>query len=217
MIETAQLRKRIHRDIFDYQQLVACLDPFSKPRDKIRRLLSRGEFIRVKKGLYVFCEPFRQGPVSRELLANLIYGPSYISLDYGLSHHGLIPERVDTVTSVTPGRSREFDTPFGVFSYRHLRGSRYPAGATLEQEGDVSFLIASPEKALADKVWADKRFSGSRLADYGPYLLDDLRVDPARLAGLDSSRLEAVARAYDSQKIHLLIRYLQTLREIPHA
>jgi hypothetical protein len=213
MIDTAQLRQRIQRDIFDYQQLVACLDGFSKPRDKIRRLLSRGGFVRVKKGLYVFCEPFRQGPVSRQLLANLIYGPSYVSLDYGLSHHGLIPERVNAVTSVTPGRSREFGTPFGVFSYRHLCGSRYAAGATLEQEGDASFLIASPEKALADKVWADKRFSGSRLADYEPYLLDDLRMDEIRLAGLDSSRLQVVARAYDSQRIHLLVRYLLTLRE----
>ena len=217
MIGVAQLRERIQRDIFDYQQLVACLDQLSKPRDKIRQLLDRGELIRVKKGLYVFCEPLRRAPVSRELLANLIYGPSHLSLDYALSHHGLIPERVDTVTSVTTGRSREFDTPFGAFSYRHLRESRYAAEVTLEQQGDVSFLIASPEKALADKIWADKRFSGIRLADYGPYLLDDLRVDPSALAGLDSSRLDLVARAYQSRKIHLLIRALRILRERSRA
>ena len=218
MFGLAQLRQQIERDIFDYQQLVACLSQFSKPRDKIRRLLATGEIIRIRKGLYTFGEPFRQAPISRELLANLIHGPSYVSLDYALSYHGLIPERVDTVTSVTVGRSRAFTTPFGLFSYRCLSQSRYAVvGAILAEHGDLSFLIASPEKALADKVWTDKRFEGIRLGDYEPYLLDDLRLDPARLAGLDNDRLEAVARAYDARKIHRLMRYLQTLGEQCHA
>ena len=68
-----------------------------------------------------------------------------------------------------------------------------------------------------DKVWADKRFDGTRLATYGSYLLDDLRLDPARLAVLDRDRLDAIARAYDSRKLYWLMRYLQTLREQSHA
>ena len=78
--------------------------------------------------------------ICREYLANLIYGPSYISLDYALSLHGLIPERVETITSVTTRRSRHFDTPFGTFSYRMLNGRRYAVGVLLEsadQGGDV--------------------------------------------------------------------------------
>ena len=211
------LRQQITRDVFDYQQLVACLSQFSKPRDKIRRLLAAGEIVRIRKGLYTFGEPLRQAPISRELLANLIYGPSYISLDYALNYHGLIPERVETVTSMTLGRSRSFTTPCGTFSYRRLSQSRYAVGVILEEHSDLSFLIASPEKALADKVWADKRFDGIRLGTYGPYLLDDLRLDPARLAILDNDRLDAIARAYDSRKLHRLMRYLQTLREQSHA
>ncbi len=211
------LRQQIDRDVFDYQQLVACLSRFSKPRDKIRRLLASGEIVRIRKGLYAFGEPFRHAPISRELLANLIHGPSYVSLDYALSYHGLIPERVSTVTSVTVGRSRAFTTPFGTFSYRRLSQGRYAVGVLLEERGDLSFLIASPEKALADKVWTDKRFDGIRLGDYGPYLLDDLRLDPDRLAALDQVRLDSVARACDSRKLHRLTRYLQTLREQGHA
>jgi hypothetical protein len=167
--------------------------------------------------LYTFGEPYRRAPISRELLANLIHGPSYVSLDYALSHHGLLPERVDLVTSVTVGRSRTFTTPFGPFSYRCLSRSRYAVGVGLEEHGDLSFLMASPEKALVDKVWTDKRFDGTRLGDYEPYLIDDLRLDPARLVGLDNDRLEAVARAYDARKIHRLVRYLQTLRGQSHA
>lgn len=217
MLGTTLLRQQIDRDVFDYQQLVACLSQFSKPRDKIRRLLAAGEIVRIRKGLYAFGEPLRKTPLSRELLANLIYGPSYISLDYALSYHGLIPERVEMVTSVTLGRSRSFTTPFGTFSYRHLSQSRYSVGGILKENGDLSFLIASPEKALADKVWADKRFDGTRLLSYESYLLDDLRLDPTQLAVFDSSRLDAIAKAYNSRKLYWLMRYLQILREQGHA
>lgn len=211
MRNSVVLRQQIDRDIFDYQQLVACLSQYNKPRDKVRNLLGSGELVRIRKGLYTFGEPYRRGPVSRELLANLIYGPSYVSLDYALSYHGLIPERVETVTSVTTGRSRRFETPFGSFTYRHLSGIRYAIGVLLEQQGIGPFLIASPEKALVDKVWADKRFTGTRLSDFGPYLLEDLRIDLHRLASLDRDRLRTIAEAWNSQQIGLLIRYLTSL------
>ena len=85
-------------DVFDYTTLVSALSDFRKPRDKITKLLERGTLIRVKKGLYCFNEVLRKRLLSREYLANLIYGPSYVSLEYALAFHGLIPERVETVT-----------------------------------------------------------------------------------------------------------------------
>ena len=105
MLKTTPLRQQIDRDVFDYQQLVACLSQFSKPRGQNSQIVASGEIVRIRKGLYAFGAPLQRAPISRELLANLIYGPSYISLDYALSYHGLIPERVETVTSVTLGRS----------------------------------------------------------------------------------------------------------------
>ena len=50
-------------------------------------------------------------------MANQIYVPSYVSEDFALSHHGLIPEMPVEVTSVAMGRSRRFTNTFGVFSY----------------------------------------------------------------------------------------------------
>ena len=212
-----QIRGEIDQDVFDYQGLLQCLSAYAKPRDKIRRLLAAGDIVRVKKGLYVFGEAHRRSPVSRELLANLIYGPSYVSMDYALAWHDLIPERVTTVTSATSARSREFITPFGVFSYRALGEPRYAVGAVLNQAGGQSFLIASPEKALVDKVWTDKRFSGTAMADYGPYLVDDLRIDTERLRSLNWQRLEAVRAAYGSVKIDRLIGYLRAYEETEDA
>jgi hypothetical protein len=89
------IRRAVYTDVLDYQQLMDYLKGYAKPRDKIRAMLKAGEIVRVKKGIiYVFGEDYRRGPWSREILANLIYGPSYISLDYALSYYGFIPERV---------------------------------------------------------------------------------------------------------------------------
>ena len=213
MVETAEIRQELDRDVFDYQQLTGCLSHLSKPRDKINKLLRRGDIVRIRKGLYTFGRLYRRGQLSRELLANLIHGPSYISLEYALSYHGLIPERVSTVTSVALGRSRKFDTPVGTFTYRSLSLERYAVGAELAESPAGSFLIACAEKALADKVWTDKRFSGTRRSDFGPYLEEDLRVDFAQLASLDRSRFERIQQAYSSRKIRSLFRFLNSLRE----
>lgn len=213
----AQMRRKINGEIFDYQALMDALTEYRKPRDRITKLLASGVIIRIKKGLYCFGEVFRKQPLSREHMANLIYGPSYVSLEYALSYHGLIPERVEVVTSVTTRRSSDFNTPFGTFTYRMLKGARYAVGAVLETTGTTPFLVASPEKALVDMVWSDKRFSGLRMSEYDAYLIDDLRIDPHALRSLDRIRLQAIAAAYDSAKIKNLISYTKRFKVPSHA
>src|SRR5512139_134130 len=114
------LRGRIEGEEFDYQVLLHSLKRYERPRDKITSLLRHGAIIRVKKGIYVFGPKYARRPFSREILANMIYGPSCISLDFALHYHGLIPERVEAITSVTTGRSRRFTTPVGMFFYHQI-------------------------------------------------------------------------------------------------
>ena len=213
----SRIRREITREVFDYQVLTDALSGYSKPRDKLTKLLAGGAIVRIKKGLYCFGEGLRREPISREQVANLIYGPSYVSMDYALSYHGLIPERVEVVTSVTTRRSRSFETPLGFFSYRMLHEARYATGAILEGIGKTTFLIATPEKALVDRVWTDSRFSGNRISDFEAYLLDDLRIDEEALSRLIESRLELIALAYDSAKINRLVRYLRRLGRVSDA
>jgi hypothetical protein len=208
MMTVMDIRDRAPTDVLDYQQLVSFLRDYAKPRDRISVLMATGDLIRLRKGLYVFGERYRRAPISRELLANLIYGPSYVSLDYALSHYGMIPERVENVTSVTMGENRRFNTPFGVFTYRPLPPRRYAPGVRREGEGDSRYLMASPEKALVDKVWTDKRFSPANLIDFDTYLFKDLRLDEERLSALDRDRLNMIVQAYASRKINMLARYL---------
>ena len=72
-----------------------------------------------------------------------------ISLDFALGWHALIPEDVVEITSVTTRRTCQYDTTIGRFSYTHLSADWYGIGVRMLQNPEgLSFLIASPEKAL---------------------------------------------------------------------
>ena len=208
MVNVYQLRQMIPKDIFDYQQLTQCLAAYQNPRARIRQLIATDVIIRVKKGLYAFSEPFRKEPVSSTTLANLLFGPSYVSLDYALSFYGMIPERVTTVTSLTICRSRHFSTPFGRFDYHMSTLDRYVNGSTWIEEGNSTCLMATPEKALIDKVWADKRFDGRSLSGFDAYLNEDLRMDQECLINLDLARIRDIANGFRSRKIDNLEKWL---------
>lgn len=196
---------RIPYEEFDYQTLLDALKGYAQPRMKISSLLAKGIIIRVKKGLYILGESQRRQPYCRELLAKLIYGPSYVSLEYALHYHGLTPERVETVTSVTCGRSRVFDTPVGAFSYRMIPLEAFRTGMDrVELDGGRSFLIAIQEKALADRIVAERGACITTQKELHVYLLDNLRIDPAALRGLDPARLTEIARHYRSRRVKLL-------------
>ena len=211
------IRKYISNEEFDYQTLLHDLGQYSRPRDKISDLLRKGVIIRVKKGIYIFGEDYRQRPFSREILANLIYGPSYISLEYALHYFGLIPERVEAVTSVTTGRSRKYATPVGLFNYRMIPLAAFRIGMDrVELDDSRSFLIATPEKALADKIRDDR---GNGLQTQGQlldYLENNLRVDLTALTNLNSEHLDTIARRYGSRKLKLLSNLLQRLKRSSH-
>lgn len=147
-----KIRESIKEEVFSYTQVIESLKAYKKPRDVINTLLKNGDIIRVKKGLYVFGEIWRKKIYSRELLANLKYGPSVLSTDYVLSGAGLIPEQVKTITSVTAGRSRSFNTPVAKFIYKQLNKERLSFGIEINKTNGEQYFSANPLKALADKI-----------------------------------------------------------------
>ncbi len=196
-----ELRNRIDREEFDYPTLMSALSGYASPRDRITALMRSGVVVRVKKGLYVFGDAYRRGPFCRELLANLIYGPSMVSLDYALGYHGLIPERVEVLTSVTTGRGRRFETPLGRFVYRPT-----PClflGMQRVSQGDTHFLMAVPERALADRVREDRRGAFRSRHELERYLLEDLRMDADGLKAMNAGLMTEIGRALHSRKIGL--------------
>ena len=189
------LRNAISTEEFDYNFLKHTLGTYKNPRVKINDLIKKGAVIRVKKGLYVFGPELAREPYSKETLANLIYGPSYISLQYALSFHGLIPERIETVTSVTNKRKKKFDTPIGIFSYHYIRPSLYPYGITLhETDARHAFLIAAKEKALADVLYFTAKIADPEQLEH--FLFQDQRLDKEDIRAFNPRIVNKLADLY---------------------
>jgi len=205
-LDTYQLRKMIAQEEFDYGLLTSTLSSYSGVRQKINELLKSGVIIRVKKGLYVFGPQYNHAPICKEALANLIYGPSCISMEYALSFHGLIPERVETITSVTPKRDKEFETPLGQFSYRYLTAEKYPHGIELvEIDKQHSIFMASPEKALCDYLTLHKVRNIGKKDDVREFLESDLRID---LAALNIPALHQLNKHYRNPTVERICEAL---------
>ena len=204
-INAFQLRKTIPYEEFDYSLLTSALSEYSAVRQKINELLKSGAITRVKKGLYVFGPDYNRAPICKETLANLIYGPSCISLEYALAYHGLIPERVETITSVTPKRDKEFTTPLGRFTFRYLGIEKYPHG--IEQvwiDPKHPVLMASPEKALCDYVSLNKMPDLSGNEEAREFLRSDLRIDPKRWSQFNPDIMRKLNKFYRNNNIECI-------------
>ena len=210
-METIHLK--ITRSEFDYQTLLDVLKDYARPRDKISDLLKKGVIVRVKKGLYVFGDDYRDKPFSRELLANLVFGPSYLSLDWALQYYDLIPEKVEALTSVTTGRSRRFHTPVGLFIYRQIPVEAFRVGMNRIETGpEMSFLVATAEKALSDKIRDDRGNGLKTVREMKTYLRESLRVDMSALAELNPAKISEFADRYRSRKLRLLAAVVRNIR-----
>lgn len=206
-IET--VRKLAKQEIIDYQFLLSALSEYSRPRDKITAWLKSGELIRVKKGLYVFGKDIALTPYSHELLGNLIYGPSAISLSYALSYYGFIPERVTTITSITNKRNKSFTTPVGEFTYQYLSPAKYQVGILLAGEPLQNFFMASPEKALCDHIHlTDRQVILKDISSMSAYLLHDMRLDEEALRSLKMNKLTEICEAYSDARLNLLRSFI---------
>ncbi len=207
-----QLREKISGEILTYGILMDALSDYSSPRDVITRWLARKELIRIKKGLYVFGPRLSKSPVSLDVVANLIYGPSYVSCEFALSHYGMIPEAVYEITSVTTKRNKMYDTPLGRFSYRYLHVNRYHVGLDLVQHKDEIFsLYATKEKALCDMLFFQK-IKVENSDELYDLLTQGYRIDEDRLAELSLPLLSSIALHYRSPTVNILLNLTGILK-----
>ena len=183
--------------------------------DKARRLEQEGRVIRLKRGLYV--RSTEDGAtLIPALIANHLYGPSYVSRLTVLRHYGLIPERVYEMQSMTIKHSRAFDTPLGRFSYLSCSVDYFPIGIRQEQEGGDIFLMASPEKALCDFLLTTAGVNTPSLKSLRAYLEKDMRFDMGALKNLDTDLLERCRQhaSVKSEMIACLIKLIDDERHI---
>lgn len=168
------------------QILLTILKDFKRPYDKIMELMSQGDLIQLRKGLYMTSTLINSNRPEPFLVANHLYGPSYVSLDSALFYWGFIPERVFEITSVTSKLSKRSTVENTVFSFTHLPLAYYPVGIKSVRLTDKqTVLIASPEKCICDKVITTAGVNLRSKKQAMTFLVQDLRMDKDHLRELN--------------------------------
>lgn len=180
----------------DFEALETVLTEYKYPKDKVSRMEKNGELLRIKKGLFVVSPEIHRMTISKELIANHLYGPSYLSLESALSFYKLIPERVHTVRSMTSKRSKSYTTPLGIFDYVSAPKEYFQVGIRQEIVNErFAFLIASPEKAICDLIVATSGLRIQSVKAMQIYLEEDMRID---LSAIENFDLQIVRQCIDS-------------------
>ena len=157
--------------------LQSLYEDYRSPNMRIAALEKQGFLIRLKRGMYVVSPEISGRELSVGLVANHLYGPSYVSLHWALRWYGLIPERVDTITSITTRHTREFDNSLGRFSFRGVSREYFPIGIKIQEEDGVNYLLATPEKALCDMLIQEKHVPDQSVSKLEIFFEEDMRID----------------------------------------
>ena len=200
---------RISHQPFDYQYLNGILRDYRYPRNKISKMLKTQDITALKRGLYILSDVYGKALV-KAAVANLLYGPSYVSLEYALANYGLIPEYSYNLTSVTSSRKKIFRTVIGTFTYQQLKTVYYSQGFTIQKSGDTGYLIATPEKALCDKLYLSPRQQDTDML--AQMLFEDMRLEPEYLKDLNKKLIIQYAETAANNNINLLVKMVA-----PHA
>lgn len=208
-MKTIELRNALPSSVFSHEMIASLLEKsLSNVNDKISNLVKSGELIRLKKGFYTFSKPYLVKPIDLISVANSLYAPSYVSFDYALSYYGMIPERVSEITSATNKNEKLFDTPIGRFSYKKVPLKAYSLGIDwLYDDIEGGRFIATPEKALCDKIRYDRGIGTLTQNSMIEYLTYDLRLDMSN--ALNTNLIETISTAYKSKNLKTLASVLQ--------
>ena len=171
--------------------ILELLNDYQSPNDKISELLKSKELILIRRGLYITGPEMDLPTPEPFLIANHLRGPSYVSLESALSYWNMIPERVYEISSVTIKTSKLYKTPVGRFSYQQLKTPYYSYGIkNIVFSPKQTMLVASPEKALCDKVVLTPKVYLRSIKQTREFLMEDLRIDSEILKTLDTKIIE---------------------------
>ena len=191
----------IQRDLL----LAGTKDPAST-EVQISRWVAVGKLIQLRRGIYVLSDTYRKVEIFEPYLASVLRKPSYVSREKALEYHGLIPEGVPMYTMVTTARPGRYETPFGVFDYRHAQESLFWGYRSVTVRNQTAF-VALPEKALLDLFYFKKG------AITGAYI-KELRLQNTEI--IELKRLDAFAKKFKKTKIikaaKLLAKQVERIR-----
>jgi predicted transcriptional regulator of viral defense system len=173
-----------HEPVFETGLLLAGeVNPANVHR-QLSRWTKAGRLYQLRRGLYALAPPFQKVKPHPFVVANRMVRGSYVSCQSALAHYGLIPEHVPVVISVTTARPARWETPLGVYQFRHIKTELLRGYRLIDLGGDQQAFVATPEKTLLDLVHLQP---GGDAPDY----LRELRLQNLDRLDLDELRRQA--------------------------
>ena len=176
-----------------YHVLETYFSEVGHPDRKIKYLRKTGRIHPIMKGWYLLDpNPDNYSPY---LLANLLYGPSYVSGLTALSYYGLIEDATVQYQSMVFKRGKFLTTSVGTFSYHHIPAAIFSLGVSqIQYTQEIRFLMAEPTKALYDHllITQDLKITGKK--ELLTYLEYDLRFDVENLSALNTKLLTHLSK-----------------------
>lgn len=164
----------------------------------VHRAVTSGELTRLQPGLFCLAPPFGVG-MHPFVVASVLHQPSHVSLQSALSFHGLIPEAVRQVSSVTSRRSRRLSTPLGEFTFTRVPTQHPRAGVrSVEVQPGIWTFVAGPLRAIGDLVYLSPSVRFKR--DGIRFVVESLRIDPEDLRPLITDDVEEVVSTFRSRR-----------------
>jgi len=170
--------------LFDTGFLLAGEADLNDVRRQLSRWVKAGKIYQLRRGLYALAPPYQKVKPHPFVIANRMVRGSYVSVQSALAYYGLIPEYTPVTTSVTTRRPAHWQTPLGVFVFRHLKPELLYGYKMTDLGNDQQAFVASPAKALLDLIHLQP---GGDLPDY----LRELRLQ--NLERLNMLELEKLA------------------------
>ena len=166
-----------------------------------------GEIIRLKKGVYA-SERYLLGHLAQaemdfysEFLANILYQPSYLSLDYILYENNLLTEIPRNFTSMTKNKTANFFNKIGSFFYHKIKDELF-CGFEIVKKGDFTIFRASKAKALFDFLYLRKNSLINKRA------FEELRINLENLMKSDLKELKKYIKIEGSKRMKEIFNYL---------
>lgn len=156
----------------------------------------KGLVSQLRRGLYVLGKADRKIEPGGPFLSGQLYAPSYVSLEYALGVHGLIPEMVTSVTAVTTRNTARFRNDLGSFEYQHIKREAFRGFTLMKDAAGLSYFLAGPEKAVVDFIYLNlPRFTrGDREIFTRSYRFQNLE-------SLDTRELKAYGALFANTKL----------------
>ncbi|MEW6408279.1 MAG: hypothetical protein AB1465_06360 [Patescibacteria group bacterium] len=127
----------------------------------LSRLIKKEKIAQLKKGMYVskdYLDKIQKEDIFSdyyEFIANLLYKPSYLSLEYVLYENNILTESPKNFTSICLNKTNNFSNNLGNFYYHKIKKELF-TGFNIYKKSDFSIFKASKAKALFDFLYLRK-------------------------------------------------------------